>query len=34
MQTIVHANILVFATKDAMWWNLVGQGRGIGRGGL
>lgn len=34
MQTMVHGNILRFAIDDATWWNLAGQGRGIGRGGL
>jgi len=34
MQTMVHGNIVQFALKDAAWWNLTGQGRGIGRGGL
>ena len=34
MQVMVHGNIVGFTLKDATWWKLMGQGRGIGRGGL
>ena len=34
MQAMVHGNIVAFTLEDATWWKLMGQGRGIGRGGL